>query len=340
MRLIDVSHSAHSHDVADSRAADLPAGNSASAVSIFPTDRFILGEHPSVRRIAQHVHRAAEVGCTVLISGETGTGKEVWASLVHASGSRKDRPFIPVNCAALTPSLAESQLFGHEKGAFTGALGASLGVFRAAHGGVIFLDEVGEMPLELQPKLLRVLQEREVTPVGASRPVPVDVQIVAATNRNLEREVAEGRFREDLYFRLNMVELAVPALRDRVVDIPIFVNFLSNRFASRYGRNPWEFTDEEIADFSSYHWPGNIRQLSQILEQSYILDSRPRITSLSERTVSDGGLPFLDLDRLRVTAVRQALRATNGHKGRAARLLGVHPNTLTRMLGEISAKEE
>ncbi len=325
MRLI---HSANNANTAD------------PALSVFPTDRFVLGQHPSVRRIAQHVHRAAEVGCTVLISGETGTGKEVWASLIHATGGRKDRPFIPVNCAALTPTLAESQLFGHEKGAFTGAMGASLGVFRAASGGVIFLDEVGEMPLELQPKLLRVLQEREVTPVGASRPVPVDVQVVAATNRKLELEVAEGRFREDLYFRLNMVELAVPSLRERAIDIPLFISFLSQRFAERYNRHPWELTDEEMSGFCAYHWPGNIRQLSQVLEQSYILESRPHLPSVSDRNVADGSLPFLDLDRLRVTAVRQALRATNGHKGRAARLLGVHANTLTRMLSEIASDSE
>lgn len=154
---------------------------------------------------------AAEVECTVLVSGETGTGKELWARKIHANGPRRSRPFVPVNCAALTVSLAESQLFGHEKGAFTGAAGRSLGVFRAAEGGVVFLDEVGEMPLELQPKLLRVLQEGEVTPVGAARPEKVNVQIVAATNRDLETEVAEGRFREDLYYRLNMVELKVPA---------------------------------------------------------------------------------------------------------------------------------
>lgn len=326
MRLIHPAPSLASPDAAVSNAA----------LSAFPSDRYVLGQHPSVRRIAQHVQRAAEVGCTVLISGETGTGKEVWASLVHEAGNRKDRPFVPVNCAALTPTLAESQLFGHEKGAFTGALGASLGVFRAANGGVIFLDEVGEMPLELQPKLLRVLQEREVTPVGASRPVPVDVQVVAATNRNLEVEVAEGRFREDLYFRLNMVELSVPSLRERIIDIPLFVNFLSAKFAARYGRSPWNFTDEEISDFCAFHWPGNIRQLSHVIEQSYILESRPRVPSIGDRSVSEGSLPFLDLDRLRVTAVRQALVATNGHKGRAARLLGVHPNTLTRMLSEIA----
>ena len=171
-----------------------------------PREEWILGRNPTIRRIAQHAERAATVGCTVLVTGETGTGKEVWARRIHQLGGDSSRPFVPVNCAALTATLAESQLFGHEKGAFTGALGAALGVFRAARGGVVFLDEVGEMPLELQPKLLRVLQENEVTSVGSAIPVPVNVQIVAATNRNLEEDVANGNFREDLYFRLNMVE--------------------------------------------------------------------------------------------------------------------------------------
>ncbi len=159
---------------------------------------WVLGQNVAIRQIARHAQRAAQADCTVLVSGETGTGKELWGRLVHEHGPRAKRPFIPVNCAALTVSLAESQLFGHERGAFTGAAGRSLGVFRAAEGGTVFLDEVGEMPLELQPKLLRVLQQREVTPVGAAYPVPIDVQIVAATNRDLEIDVAEGRFREDL----------------------------------------------------------------------------------------------------------------------------------------------
>jgi transcriptional regulator with GAF, ATPase, and Fis domain len=181
-----------------------------------------------MRRIAQHAYRAAEVECTLLISGETGTGKEVWARAVHRSGRRASQPFVPVNCAALTSTLAESQLFGHEKGSFTGALGSSLGIFRAAQGGVVFLDEVGEMPLELQPKLLRVLQQREVTPVGAAHPVPIDVQVLAATNRDLAVEVAAGRFREDLYYRLNMVELRMSPLRQRIEDIPELIEFFSS----------------------------------------------------------------------------------------------------------------
>jgi len=271
----------------------------------------------------------------VLVTGETGTGKELWARLVHKLGPRSDKPFVPVNCAALTATLAESQLFGHEKGAFTGAAGASLGVFRAAAGGVIFLDEVGEMPMELQPKLLRVLQESEVTPVGASQPSKVDVQIVAATNRDLEAEVEKGNFREDLYYRLNMVELHVPALRDRVEDIPDFIDFFSQRFATKYNRPRWQPTPEELREFCEFRWPGNIRQLGHVIEQSYVLDCTPSLPESRNRDRGTPALPYVDLERLRKVAVMQAMKSTRGHKGRAAKLLGVHPNTLTRLLAQI-----
>lgn len=298
-----------------------------------PVD-WVLGNNPAVRGIAQHVQRVAEVQCTVLISGETGTGKELWANLVHQTGPRSFRPFVPVNCAALTISLAESQLFGHEKGAFTGAAGASLGVFRAAHGGVVFLDEVGEMPLELQPKLLRVLQEKEVTPIGASRPVHIDVQVIAATNRSLEVDVADGRFREDLYYRLNMVELRVPPLRNRIEDISEFISFFSDKFAAQYKRPVWKPDAKTLRQFCEYTWPGNVRQLSQVIEQSYVLDCKPSLPDAVERPRASGPLPSLNLALLRREALRQALRATGGHKGRAARILGVHHNTLTRMLAQ------
>jgi DNA-binding NtrC family response regulator len=288
-----------------------------------------------MRRIAQHIERAAEVQCSVLICGETGTGKELLARRLHATGPRSTKPFVPVNCVALTPTLAESQLFGHERGAYTGALGSSLGVFRAGDGGVVFLDEIGEMPPELQPKLLRVLQEREVTPVGAATPVCVDVQVIAATNRDLEAEVAAGRFRKDLYYRLNMVELIVPPLRKRVEDIPDLVEFFANRFAEKYHRPAWRPTAEQLRDFYEYAWPGNVRQLSHLIEQSYVLDAPPRIPTAKRNTETAPHLPYLDLNRLRDTAIRQALDATKGHKSRAARLLGVHPNTLTRLLNQI-----
>jgi len=303
-------------------------------------DSWVLGNNTKVNRIARHVERAADVGCTVLVTGETGTGKEVWARLMHRLGPRRDQPFVPVNCAALTATLAESQLFGHEKGAFTGAAGRSLGVFRAAEGGIVFLDEVGEMPLELQPKLLRVLQQNEVTPVGSSIPQRVDVQIIAATNRELELEVTEGQFREDLFYRLNMVELRVPPLRHRVEDIPEFVEYFSRKFAVKYQRPRWKPTPEMLRQFCEYHWPGNIRQLGHVIEQGYVLDCEPRLPEVPRARLVDRALPIMDLGQLRRAAVRQALRATRGHKGRAARLLGVHANTMTRLLAQLRREEE
>jgi DNA-binding NtrC family response regulator len=314
-----------------------------SLLQLAPDDpeSWVLGSNAKVNRIARHVERAAEVECTVLVSGETGTGKELWARLLHRLGPRRGKPFVPVNCAALTATLAESQLFGHEKGAFTGAAGRSLGVFRAAQGGIVFLDEVGEMPLELQPKLLRALQQHEVTPVGSSMPVEVDVQVVAATNRELETEVLEGRFREDLYYRLNMVEFQVPPLRHRVDDIPQFVDYFSRRFASRYQRPLWQPTRETLQQFCEYQWPGNIRQLANVIEQAYVLDCEPRLPERpADRQLADASLPTMDLGELRRAAVRQALRATRGHKGRAARLLGVHPNTMTRLLAQFERERE
>jgi len=297
---------------------------------------WVLGSHPDVLQIARHVRRASDAQCTVLISGETGTGKEIWARHLHQIGPRAGKPFVPVNCAALTVSLAESQLFGHERGAFTGASGRSLGVFRAAEGGVVFLDEVGEMPLELQPKLLRVLQQQEVAPVGAAHPTQVDVQVVAATNRDLANEVEQGRFREDLYYRLNMVELHVPPLRHRTVDIPAFIDFFSRQFAAKYRRPLWQPDRDLLRTFCEYSWPGNIRQLSHTIEQAYVLDCAPQLPQRDRRLGETTVLPFTDLARLRETAIRQALRATQGHKGQAARLLGVHPNTMTRLLGKLN----
>ncbi len=300
---------------------------------------WVLGESPRVRQIARHAEKAAEVQCTVLVTGETGTGKELWAKTLHDLSPRANKPFVPVNCAALTATLAESQLFGHEKGSFTGAAGRSLGVFRAAQGGVVFLDEVGEMPLELQPKLLRVLQEGEVTPVGSATPEKIDVQVVAATNRDLEVEVAEGRFREDLYYRLNMVELRVPSLRERIEDLPILVEFFSEKYAAKYNRNRWRPTPQRLQEFCEYRWPGNLRQLSHVIEQGYVLDCEPSLPNARPAAQQSVRLPSMNLDELRSIALKQALQATGGHKGRAAKLLGVHANTLTRLLAQMDGEE-
>ena len=305
-----------------------------------PSGNWVLGSNAAMRRIAKSIERAAEVECTVLVSGETGTGKELWARLLHRSGPRKSKAFIPVNCAALTPSLAESQLFGHEKGAFTGAAGRSLGIFRAAQGGVVFLDEIGEMPPELQPKLLRVLQQREVIPVGATEPVPIDVQIVAATNRDLEQEVEKGTFREDLYYRLNMIELRVPPLRERVEDIPQFIEFFAQKFADRYRLPVWTPSPDALAEFCNFHWPGNVRQLEHVIEQAYVLQTEPKVPVRSQSVAAiPGRLPCLDLAKLREQAIKEALEITRGHKARAAKLLGVHANTMTRLLKDIGSAD-
>jgi DNA-binding NtrC family response regulator len=295
----------------------------ASLETLPPDDpaSLVIGRDTAVKRVAHHAERAAQVGCTVLLTGETGTGKEVWARLLHRVGARRDQAFIPVNCAALTPTLAESQLFGHERGAFTGASGASLGVFRAGDKGIVFLDEVGD------------------TPVGSSHPVKVDVQIIAATNRRLELEVAEGRFREDLYYRLNLVELRMPPLRDRVADIPLFIEYFSKKYAKRYDQPVWQPDQDALRAFCEYHWPGNIRQLSFVLEQSYVLQCEPSVPGNGAVRADRRDLPYTDLGRLRQVAVEQALRTAGGHKGRAAKLLGIHPNTMTRLLAQLGAED-
>lgn len=319
--------------------SDLQLVEKLDRISSGLSDRIVVGGDGSASRIAHHAQRAAQVECTVLITGETGTGKEVWARSIHRLGPRREKPFLPVNCAALTPTLAESQLFGHERGAFTGAAGPSLGVFRSAEGGIVFLDEVGDMPLELQPKLLRVLQEGEVTSVGSSLPVRVDVQVIAATNRDLETEVAEGRFREDLYYRLNLVELKMPALRHRPADIPRFIEHFSQRFATRYDRPVWKPSDELLKRFCEYRWPGNIRQLAYVIEQGYVLECEPSLPP-ENAALDHCELPFTDLGKLRRAAVEQAMRTSQGHKGRAARLLGVHPNTMTRLLQQLRGGDD
>ena len=315
-------------------------------------------------RAKRSIERAAEVGCTVLVIGETGCGKEILARHLHGSGPRAMKPFVPVNCGALSSQLAESQLFGHEKGAFTGAEGKALGIFRAAEGGIVFLDEIGEMPMELQTKLLRVLQQREVHPVGSAHPVAIDVQVVAATNRDLQVEVAKGTFREDLYFRLNMIELRIPPLRERPEDIPEFVEHFSRAFARNYRMVEWQPTPDTLAQFQSFDWPGNVRQLSHVIEQAYVLQIEPELPARAraaaasetpaapaevspasmgddaELAAIDGKLPFVDLTRLRKYAVRQALEMTRGHKARAAKLLGVHPNTISRLIREVEVEVE
>lgn len=321
------------------------------------------GESAAVRRLEDNIARVASFDCSVLITGETGCGKEEVARAIHAAGPRHDKPFVAINCGGLVADLAESQLFGHEKGAFTGAFGASRGAFRAAEGGIIFLDEIGELPIDLQPKLLRVLQRWEVTPVGSTETHAIDVQVIAATNRDLEAEVAGGGFREDLLFRLNTIHLSVPPLRTRQEDIPRFVEHFSAHFAREYGRPQWTPDATVLERFMRHSWPGNVRQLAQTIQRVYVFEDRidtvlaevfdpaaaPAAKSLSqvqpqaepvveaesvESVEEDPRVPVFNLDELRRLAVRQALAFTSGHRGQAAALLGVSLNTMTRLVAE------
>jgi len=334
------------------------------------------GESDAGRRLEELVCRIATFDCPVLITGETGCGKEEVARAIHAASSRRDGPFVSINCGGLVAALAESHFFGHERGAFTGAVGASLGGFRAANGGIVFLDEIGEMPLDLQPKLLQVLQRWEVTPVGATQAYPIDVQLIAATNRDLEDQQAKGLFREDLLYRINTIHISIPPLRARVADIPAFVEHFSAHFAQKYNRPQWRPEPGLLERLVAHSWPGNIRQLAQVIQRLYVFEDRqtwvldqlfqddaqataagpraepadqlPRAeiqaaplesvvpeafpSTLPDSKPSAPALPTFNLAELRRLAVRQALAATQGHRGRAAELLGVSLNTMTKMV--------
>jgi DNA-binding NtrC family response regulator len=232
------------------------------------------GTSEAVLRLEENIARVATFDCSVLITGETGCGKEEVARAIHSAGPRCEKPFVAINCGGLVADLAESQLFGHEKGAFTGAFGASRGAFRAAEGGIIFLDEIGELPIDLQPKLLRVLQRWEVTPVGSTETHAIDVQVIAATNRDLEVEVTGGNFREDLLYRLNTIHLTVPPLRTRQDDIPRFIEHFSAHFAREYDRPQWRPDVRMLERFVRHSWPGNVRQLAQTVQRVYVFEDR------------------------------------------------------------------
>jgi formate hydrogenlyase transcriptional activator len=237
----------------------------------------IVGESPALRRLLKHVETVAPTGSTVLIRGETGTGKELVARAIHDLSPRRDRTFIKLNCAAIPTGLLESELFGHEKGAFTGAIGQKAGRFELAHQGTLFLDEVGDIPLELQPKLLRVLQEQEFERLGSTRTIRVDVRLVAATNRDLARMVADGQFRSDLYYRLNVFPLLLPPLRERPDDIPRLVRHFAQRFAQRMGRRIETIPSDVMEALVRYPWPGNIRELQNVVERAVILSPGPSL---------------------------------------------------------------
>ena len=304
----------------------------------------ILGRSPAMLAMQETIATVAPTEATVLITGESGTGKELVARALHSGSARADKPMVTVNCAALAENLLESELFGHEKGSFTGADRRREGRFVQANGGTLFLDEIGEMPLPLQAKLLRALQEGEVQRVGSDAPLTVDVRVLAATNRDLREEVARRRFREDLYFRLNVISLEVPPLRDRGEDIPVAAHFLE-RFAGRNRKSIRGFSPQAVDSLLRYAWPGNVRELENAVERAVILCNGDLITrrelpaAITEAASPEeassaavGALAGLPLDELERRAIGETLRCTGDNKSEAARQLGITRATLHNKL--------
>ncbi len=304
----------------------------------------IIGRSSTLAAVLEQVRAVGPTDASVLIHGETGTGKELIARAIHSSGRRKDKPLIKVNCAALPAGLIESELFGHEKGAFTGALSRRVGRFELADGGTIFLDEIGELPLEMQAKLLRVLQERELDRIGGTKPVRIDVRIIAATNRDLAKMVAEKEFRDDLYYRLNVFPIQLPPLRERQEDIPLLAYYYLTRFATRLGKPARQIHPDTLERLQSYAWPGNIRELENVLERAVILcrgeelDIPPAhlVSSLAAVQQTGGGDQTIEaIEREHIlTVLTRASWKIEGAAG-AAEILGLPPNTLRSRLKKL-----
>jgi two-component system response regulator PilR (NtrC family) len=308
----------------------------------------IVGASVSMKRVFDLIRSIAPTGSTVLVNGESGTGKELVAKAIHALSLRRDAAFVSVNCAALPENLLESELFGHMKGAFTDAHQTKKGLFETAHRGTLMLDEVGEMPVSMQVKLLRALQEKRVRRVGATEEVEVDVRVIAATNRPLEAMVRERRFREDLFYRLNVIPINVPPLRDRTDDIPLLAEHFLRAFAREMGKNVNGFAPDTLDRLVAYRWPGNVRELENVVERAVALESTEviRVEQLPESMLmprtADADAPDLHegfsldahLSCVEVGLLRRALDQAGGDRGLAARLLGITPRSLRYLLSK------
>ena len=302
----------------------------------FEVPEFI-GSCPPIQRILDLIPRVAATPSTVLITGESGTGKELLARAIHAHSARAAGPFLSVNCGAIPEGLLESELFGHAKGSFTGAVRDHVGLFAQARGGILFLDEIGELPSATQVKLLRVLQERRVRPVGGERELEVDVRVLAATNRDLQAEVEAGRFREDLYYRLNVLHLHLPPLRHRIDDIPELAHHFVDRTCARFGMPAKRLTPDALRVLQAHRWPGNVRELENVIERTVALESAEIISSgslpehlrgqptdarLEPVSLPEEGIDLEEyLDTMRLSLMRRALERTGGHQKKAAELL-------------------
>jgi DNA-binding NtrC family response regulator len=306
----------------------------------------LIGLSPKMQRVYKLVEKVSQHNYPVLILGESGTGKELVARSIHFVGTRSNRPFAPVDCSALVPTLIESELFGYVKGAFTGATQTKRGLMEAAGDGTLFLDEIGDMSVDLQAKLLRALQEREIRPVGSTDRIPISVRVIAATNRDLEAAVREGRFRQDLYFRLNVVQIKLPPLRERKTDIPLLVNTFLEKFSDADGPTR-TISEDAMAKLMAYDWPGNVRELENAIERAVALGtstllhtgdlpSNLQYSSGDRSPQTDVLLPLEELER---RAIMRALRESGGDKLAAARLLKIGKTTLYRKLKQYEAQD-
>jgi DNA-binding NtrC family response regulator len=304
-------------------------------------DTEMIGSSGAMVEIYKTVSRVAPTDATVLIEGETGTGKELVARMIHHNSARANQPFVPVDCASIAPTLLESELFGALRGAFTGADRDRMGVFEAANRGTVLLDEIGDIELNFQIKLLRFLEEREIRPLGASRAKQVDVRVIAATNRELQKMVDEGKFREDLWFRLNVVRIKLPALRERRGDVPLLARYFLNKYNARYSRDT-KLTESGLRAMQDYTWPGNVRQLQHLIERLTILAPNERI----DNEVVQDALSAMEprehggetLAGTEAEQIRKVLAATGGNKSRAAQILGIERKTLYRKLERMRAE--
>ena len=307
----------------------------------------VIGKSAAMQKVMTLVKKVADARISVLITGETGVGKEVVANAIHNLSSRSDKAFIPVVCSSLSETLLESELFGHEKGAFTNADSMHKGKFELAHGGTIFLDEIGEINQSVQVKLLRVLQERKFERVGGEEPIEVDVRVLAATNKNLEKEVKAGRFREDLYFRLNGIHIEVPPLRERKDDIPLLLNSFLERYNSENSKNITGFDSHARSALYKYDWPGNIRELQHCVESSVVMASGSEITledlppSVSKASgIETISVPVgITLDEAEKIIIQENLAANKGNKSKTAETLGIGRKTLHRKLAEYGMED-
>jgi len=302
----------------------------------------LVGAGPSMREVYRRIEKVAPTDVTVLVQGETGTGKELVAREIHRRSPRGAGPFVAVNCAAIPEGLLESELFGHVKGAFTGAVATRAGRFQAASGGTLFLDEIGEMPPSLQVKLLRAIQERVVQRVGDSRPEPVDIRVVAATNRNLEDEVREGRFREDLYYRLHVVTISLPPLRERGDDVTVLGRWFLQRYAAEFDSRARGFAPGALAALRKYHWPGNIRELENRVKKAAILADGPLVTAEDLDLHLDSleaTLPLADaIEEFRKRYISDILERNGGNRTKTAKDLDVDPRTVFRHLEKLESE--